>query len=68
MRTEYMNSCFAVCAGTKNFTMGRCQWEPRADCICNKNYSPVCVAGWRTYGNRCAAQCEGFAEFTIGKC
>lgn len=42
---------------------------PRQDCICTKQYDPVCAYG-ETYGNACEASCQGFHpdEYTPGAC
>ncbi len=46
----------------------KCQENPQADCMCTKQYDPVCGCNQKTYGNACEAKCAGITTFTKGEC
>jgi hypothetical protein len=42
--------------------------EENNQCICTKDYNPVCGSNGVTYPNPCQAGCEKISEFTEGPC
>ena len=45
-----------------------CIEDRQEDCVCTKQYDPVCGCNGITYGNSCEAYCNGIGDYTEGKC
>ena len=57
------SAALTACHPAKN-----CQENPKADCMCTKQYDPVCGCNNKTYGNACVANCAGITTYTKGEC
>ncbi len=45
-----------------------CIPNPQEDCICTRQYDPVCGCDEETYSNPCLAECNGIYDYTPGPC
>jgi hypothetical protein len=57
-----------VVGGCKSSLSDDCHAQLNENCICTKQYDPVCGCNNVTYGNACEAQCNGIENFTSGEC
>jgi hypothetical protein len=46
----------------------QCLEKPQADCMCTRQYAPVCGCNNKTYGNSCEAECNGITSYSDGEC
>lgn len=45
-----------------------CEGPVVPDCICTREYRPVCGCDGKTYANPCEAHCAGVRSFIEGPC
>eukprot|EP00195_Chlamydomonas_chlamydogama_P011955 CAMPEP_0202893696 /NCGR_PEP_ID=MMETSP1392-20130828/3227_1 /ASSEMBLY_ACC=CAM_ASM_000868 /TAXON_ID=225041 /ORGANISM="Chlamydomonas chlamydogama, Strain SAG 11-48b" /LENGTH=687 /DNA_ID=CAMNT_0049578123 /DNA_START=349 /DNA_END=2412 /DNA_ORIENTATION=- len=71
----FSNLCEAQCVGIeeKDIVPGECPVAvdaalPDQDCICTKEFRPVCGENNKTYGNACEAKCANIAVKSDGIC
>ena len=55
-------------AGCKSSQSSECQEVAKENCMCTKQYDPVCGCNQKTYGNSCEAECNGMTNYTKGAC
>ncbi len=63
---HYMLLCSLV--GCKSSQPGECVENPKENCMCTRQYDPVCGCNNKTYGNACEAECNGITTYTKGEC
>lgn len=54
--------------GCKSTLSDECREQIKEDCMCTKQYDPVCGCNNKTYGNACVAECSGIVNYTKGAC
>ncbi len=54
--------------GCKSSQSVACQEVAKENCMCTKQYDPVCGCNQKTYGNSCEAECNGITNYTKGPC
>jgi hypothetical protein len=52
----------------KSSLSNECQEMAKENCMCTKQYDPVCGCNQKTYGNSCEAECNGITNYTKGAC
>ena len=55
-------------AGCKSSLSDECLEQPKENCMCTRQYDPVCGCNKKTYGNSCEAECNGVLNYTKGEC
>jgi hypothetical protein len=56
---------FVGCKATQS---EECKEIVKEDCMCTRQYDPVCGCNKKTYGNSCEAECHGITNYTKGAC
>ncbi len=68
MKTKHW--IISACVGAM-FLLASCEKKaapPAGDCVCTKEYAPVCGEDNKTYGNACEAACAGVRVIDQGPC
>jgi hypothetical protein len=55
-------------AGCKTAQTEECKEIVKENCMCTRQYDPVCGCNKKTYGNACEAECHGITNYTKGEC
>jgi hypothetical protein len=61
--TLIISGIFSSCSSPNN-----CMGEKINDCVCTREYRPVCGCNDITFSNKCEAKCAGVKNFKEGSC